>query len=287
MVISYGKLEAESFQYRARLAKGAFKRLEGVLMCRSVPIRFRWHLWKACILPCLFHGLDCVGLKVALAHRLRVLVIGQARRIARSWSMFTHEANDDFMDRHGLQDPVERLQQVHSNRIEKAIPEFEQLQVTEEVQQWRHLLSAQFAEACGGHQLGALDVRIGPTAHLSPAQNVRAKLVPVDLVVEQFLCDKCGFAFASQAALRSHQFRMHFEEGEKEQRHQEIRKQQRRDVYENAKDGMPTCIHCQHQFDSWPAFTYHVNSRSCPEIRKFFGDPELRNALAELPKALL
>ena len=201
--------------------------------------------------------------------------------------MFIHEANDDFMDRHGLQDPVERLQQVHRNRIEKVIPEFERLQVTEEVQQWRRLLSAQFAEACGGHQLGALDVRVGPTAHLSSEQNVKAKLVPVDLVVEQFLCDKCGFAFASQSALRSHQFKMHFEEGEKEQRHQEIRKQQRRDVCEHAKGGMPTCIHCQHQFDFWPAFTYHVNSRSCPEIRKFFGGPELRNALAELPKALV
>ena len=72
VVITYGKLEAESFQHRARLAKGAFKRLENILTCRSVPLRFRWHLWKACVLPCLLlHGLDCTGLNIALAQKLR------------------------------------------------------------------------------------------------------------------------------------------------------------------------------------------------------------------------
>ena len=287
VVITYGKIEAESLRYRAQLAKGAFKRSEAILTCRSIPIRFRWHLWKACVLPCLLHGLDCTGLNPTVAQKLRVLVMGQARRIARSWSMFTNEANDDFMDRHRLQDPVERLQQVHLNRLQKTAPEYDMLEVSEEVRQWRHLLSTQFAEACAGVRLGALDVRVGPVPRTDATPDKKAKLVPVDLVVEQLLCDQCGFAFASQVALRSHQFKMHFEDTEKTQRQTEIKLQQRKDVYEHAKDGMLTCIHCSHQFENWPAFTYHVNCSSCPEISKFYGDPELRSAIADMSHALV
>ena len=134
VVITYLKIEAESFRYRAQLAKGACKRLEAILTCRSIPVRFRWHFWKACVLPCLLHGLDCTGLNLTVAQKLRVLVMGQATRIARSWSMFTNEANDDFMDRHRIQDPLERLQQVHLNRLQKTAPEYDTLEVSEESQ---------------------------------------------------------------------------------------------------------------------------------------------------------
>ena len=284
IIITYGKIEAESFRHRAQLAKGAFKRLEATLTCRTIPIKFRWRLWQACVLPCLLHGLDCTGLNPTIAQKIRVLVIGQARRIARSWSMFTHEANEDFMDRYGLQDPVVRLQQVHLNRLQKPTPILDLLEVPEEVSQWRHLLSSQLVEACSGPGLGALDVRIGPAPGTAAEPHVRAKLVPVSLVAEEFLCDQCGFAFATQAALRSHQFKMHFEQADKTRRQTEIRLQQKKDVYEHARDGMPTCVHCNHQFETWPAFTYHVNSRSCAEIRRFYGDPGLRSTIADVSR---
>ena len=287
IIITYGKIEAESFRHRAQLAKGAFKRLEATLTCRTIPITFRWRLWQACVLPCLLHGLDCTGLNPAIAQKIRVLVIGQARRIARSWSMFTREANEDFMDRCGLQDPVVRLQQVHLNRLQKPTSIFDLLEVPEEVSQWRHLLSSQLVEACSGPGLGALDVRIGPAPGTAAEPHVRAKLVPVSLVAEEFLCDQCGFAFATQAALRSHQFKMHFEPADKTRRQTEIRLQQKKDVYEHARDGVPTCVHCNHQVETWPAFTYHVNSRSCAEIRRFYGDPGLRSAIADMPTALV
>ena len=146
--------------------------------------------------------------------------------------------------------------------------------------------SSDDAEACVGSRLGALDVRVGPTPQPTESSVERAKLVPVDLVVEQFLGDKCGFACASQAALRSHQSKMHFEDDEKTQRQTEI---------QSSREGM--CVNmpkmvCLHVFVAitsltWPAFTYHVNSRSCPETRRFYGDPELCNVLADLSSALV
>ena len=38
----------------------------------------------------------------------------------------------------------------------------------------------------------------------------------------------------------------------------------------HAKDGMPLCRHCQHEFTTWPAFFYHVSARSCSGLRDFF-----------------
>ena len=38
----------------------------------------------------------------------------------------------------------------------------------------------------------------------------------------------------------------------------------------HARDGMPLCRHCQHEFTTWPAFFYHVSARSCSGLRDFF-----------------
>ena len=126
-------------------------------------------------------------------------------------------------------------------------------------------------------------VRRGSTGQSS----VKARVVPVNTVVEQFICHECGFAFATQAALKSHKYKIHFETKDKETRQAEIHKHRQHPATEHARDGMPTCKHCGHQFDSWPAFTYHVNSRSCPEIRFFYSQDNSRDQLATLEDALM
>ena len=86
--------------------------------------------------------------------------------------------------------------------------------------------------------------------------------------------------------MRSRRYKMHFEEDRKTQRKAEVQQQQHHAATEHALDGMPTCRHCLHQFETWPAFTYHVNSRSCSAIRKFFEAPNLEQ-LANISAALM
>ena len=193
--------------------------------------------------------------------------------------MVTRESNDEFMERFALRDVVDMIAAPFVRVLEKSAPDFERLPELERCRQWRDFLRANFMDIAPG----AMGVRAGPGSHSAPPP---AKLVPVDLVAEQFLCNECGFAFATQAALSSHQYKMHYEEEKKAQRKEEIQQQQQQSATDHSLDGMPTCKHCLHQFETWPAFTYHVNSRSCVDIRRFFSDTNV-DVLAGLSEALM
>ena len=97
-----------------------------------------------------------------------------------------------FMERCSVVDPVLRLMQAHAERIVKDVPEYDKLVIFEAVLQWRNLLSAKFSEALETQSLGARDVPIGPQGDARGRNS--ARLVPVDKVVNQFLCQACGLA---------------------------------------------------------------------------------------------
>ena len=61
--ISYHKFEQSTLTYRLQLANTAFRRLESVLRSKVVGSTKRLHLWKACVMSCLQHGLTSVGLQ--------------------------------------------------------------------------------------------------------------------------------------------------------------------------------------------------------------------------------
>ena len=170
-----------------KIAKGSFGRLKSVLTCRSVPVRKRLELWRSCVVSTLIHGLDVMVLSNAQAGKLRSLAIQQARQITKSYSVITRESNDDFMERYAIPDVVELIAAAFVRFSEKPAADFEQLPELDRCRQWRSILSANFLDIAPG----ALGARTGPDGvNILPP----VKLVPVDLVAEQFLCDECGFA---------------------------------------------------------------------------------------------
>ena len=280
--ISFLKFEMETAQHRLQLARSVFSRLKTILCCQAVPQHSRLRLWQSCIPPSLLHGLDCTGITEVIAGKIRSLVTQQLRQIVRSYSMFTHEANEDLLLRLHVEDPIDRIYKAFTHRCSKPPMDFERLQVWESHTQWLSVLRGRLFDNSEAARQSAQDVRIGSAGQSS----AKARAAPVNLVTEQFACQECGFAFATQAALKSHKCKSHFAEQDKETRQAEIHKHKQHPATEHARDGMPTCKHCGHQFETWPAFTYHVNSRNCAEIRFFYAQENSRDQLATLQDAL-
>ena len=87
--ISYHKFEQATLTYRLQLANTAFRRLENVLRSKVVGPTTRLHLWKACVMSCLQHGLTSVGLQGDGGYRLRNTMIKQVRHVLRNHSTTT------------------------------------------------------------------------------------------------------------------------------------------------------------------------------------------------------
>ena len=279
--ISFRKFEMETAQHRMHLARCGFSRLRTILRCQAVPLKLRLQLWRSCILPCLLHALDCTGITDVIAGKVRSLVTQQLRQIARTYSMFTLETNEDLLLRLRIDDPIDLVYKAFHRTFSAQRPEHDRLQVWPSHTQWQSILHGQLFDNSLLASQGAMDVRVGPEQ-----SNRNARLVPVPLVAEQFLCQECGFAFATHAALKSHKYRMHYQEADKQLRQQQIQNHKRKQVTEHASNGMPTCRHCGHEFESWPAFTYHVNSQSCPQIRQFYALQDSGEQLADMQDAL-
>ena len=196
--------------------------------------------------------------------------------------MFTHEANEDLLIRLRVEDPIDRIYKAFTNRCSKPSMDFEHLQVWESRTQWLNVLRGRLFDNSEAARQSAQDVRIGSAGQSS----ARTRVVPVNLVTGQFICHECGFAFATQAALKSHKYKIHCAEQDKKTRHAEIHKRKQHPATEHARDGMAMCKHCGHQFETWPAFTYHVNSRNCAETRFFYAQENNRDQLATLQDAL-
>ena len=266
--ISYRKFEQATFRHRLSLAQGTFARLSSILKCRAIPVKLRLQLWQGTVLPTLLHGLDSVGLQLPEIQTMLTVFFQQSRSIAKSFSMFTHESNHDFALRLKLPDLLQRLGRAIQRRgwLDDCLSD--SLRPTDAQVQWRQFLTAALADAQSASSLGARTDSTPVKCRLQLVQEV---------VAEEFPCPTCGIAYATQAALKRHQFRSHLSEEEQLSAVTENRRALRQDVMLHAADGMPKCRHCHHPFTTWDAFYYHVNTRSCSELRAFFQvDPAQR-----------
>ena len=254
-VVSYGKFEAQTFGHRLQLAKGSYSRLGTILRNRSVPLRLRLQLWQGCIWPTLLHALDCCGLPEKEMQAMMVALVKQARSIARSHSMLTKENTVDLIKRLKLPNPVRRLQQTLTRRLTQDLSLGPLIQPGEQQLQWRHLVR--------GHLF------VWGVDHAPPVNDCR--LVPIHEVIhETFACDTCGQTFSTQAALRRHCYVHHLDEDQQQERDVQSSEARKESVREHAEAGMPKCRHCRHEFTTWHAFFYHINSRSCPILRAIY-----------------
>ncbi|CAE7215730.1 unnamed protein product [Symbiodinium sp. KB8] len=145
--ISFQKYEQATAKYRMGLAKGAYTRLAPVLKCRTVPLKLRLHLWHGTILPTLLHGLDCMGLLPTEAAQMMTIFYQQARAIAKSFSMYTHETNMQFARRLKLASPILRLLKAIDNRAMTDSALSPGLRAGDVQLQWRHFVRGQLSEA--------------------------------------------------------------------------------------------------------------------------------------------
>ncbi|CAE7827460.1 unnamed protein product [Symbiodinium sp. CCMP2456] len=281
-VIGYKSFEHDTFLHRSRLAKSTFTRLGTVLKNRSVPAHLRFQLWRGCVWPTWLHGLDSVGLNVRDRQTLHTQLIVQARTIANSFSMITRESNLKFLQRHHLPDPVRRLQTAITLRSSYDPWLGPKLRPTEELLSWRRVVYQQL-----------LDPEVCPWSQATPARNHRLHYLG-DSTQPSFDCDVCGQSFSTQAALRSHMFRMHLDQQSKTERVDEVKQARNIPSMEHAKDGLPQCRHCLHSFTTWHAFFYHVQAQGCTGLRQFLKQaaedhtllPTLSEALIDNPTLL-
>ena len=254
--ISYHKFEQETVAKRIKLAQVQFARLKSVLKCQAVALPLRLRLWKACVPPCLLHGLDCTGFTTAEAKQLTTLLAQQARMIAKSYSVFTKESNAAFMARLQVAHPVTTVAKALADRIKLDDWLSHTLQPRQAQQQWRNMLKAYVSDASAHRNTQPVP------------SSVTLQLVG-DAVHEVFECDICGQQFATAAARKRHQFLAHMTEPEQVERKEKVRESSHTAPMEHAKEGMPWCRHCLKKFNNWPNFYYHVNSRSCDGLRDF------------------
>ncbi|CAE7872269.1 unnamed protein product, partial [Symbiodinium necroappetens] len=144
--ISFHKYEQATAKYRMGLAKGAYTRLAPVLKCRTVPLKLRLHLWQGTILPTLLHGLDCMGLLTTEAAQMMTIFYQQARAIAKSFSMYTHETNMQFARRLKLASPIQRLLKAIDSRATTDLALSPNLRAGDVQLQWLHFVRDQLCE---------------------------------------------------------------------------------------------------------------------------------------------
>ena len=255
--ISYKKPEQETAKLRLDLATGAFRRLKKILTCRDVPLKLRLQLWQGTVLPTMLHGIDSVGLPLKEANQIMIAYFKQVRSVAKSFSMFTHETNQDLAKRLGLVDPLQRLSQALERRSRASTDLPEPLLPGPVQQQWRLFVRSQLAEA-----RDACGTRTGPRT-----QQQTSLVLVQDILHEQHECMVCGQMLATSAALKRHMFRQHLDEDTQLATIQENRRKLRGNELVHAQSGMPQCRHCQYKFTTWHAFFYHINTRGCPVLR--------------------
>ncbi|CAE7801270.1 Pol [Symbiodinium sp. CCMP2592] len=270
-VIGYRRMGPDTLKHRVALATGQFSRLRPILRCKAVPQALRLRLWHACLPACLLHGLDCTGLTPTEAAHVCSMITQQARTVAQSHSMWTHETNRDFTQRLQIVRPLERLHQaiLHRQRLDPTLGPL--LQPSEAQLQWRAVLLSQVQLAEPSFS------ELGP-----------ARVIPVDQVVaEVFACPECGQQFSSQATMKRHVYLQHLAAEAKQDRQHEVKQHARTSHMEHAKNGLPWCKHCDKQFQNWPNFHYHINSQSCPTLRQIYSSAQPGDTLATLSEALI
>ncbi|CAE7803936.1 unnamed protein product [Symbiodinium sp. CCMP2592] len=107
IMLSYRRIEHESYQHRKEKAIGTFARLAHVLKDRralSDPMRIR--LWRSLVWPVLSYGLVCAGLTPDLIQDCTSLVAKQLRTITRSHNYYTRETNEEIFVKTGIPTPA-------------------------------------------------------------------------------------------------------------------------------------------------------------------------------------
>ena len=173
VVIGFKKYDQATARHRLDLAKGTFSRHSSVLKCKGC----RSQTPPATLAG---HGPTHPSTWTGLHWQLIVMFYKQARSIAKSYSMFTHESHQDLARRLRLPNPLMRLLQAIDKRASADPYGPEPLQPGSVQLQWRAYVRVQLVDAQEAHQ-----------AHKQAEQKGSLQLVE-DILPAKFCCDVCG-----------------------------------------------------------------------------------------------
>ena len=109
VMVSYQGFELLNLKHRLRTAWGSFWRLHHILINRTLSLRTRVRLWKACVLSVLMYSLHSVGLPPQGATMVTQAIHRQLRLIARSPAHLWHVTSNDILLRVQVPNPWHTL----------------------------------------------------------------------------------------------------------------------------------------------------------------------------------
>ena len=178
-VISYGSFEDLTLDRRIQKANQAYWRLHRILNSkRALSLRCRLRLWSTVIWSTLSFGLDCCGLTRAGQRKLQSLCMKHIRACTASPSHIFRVTDEELLQRHGLQRPLDILIKVMASENTPA----SNLD-TDQDKLWRSQIRL------------SLQPNTSTLAEANPEQQVP--------------CHICGLYFASRKAVLVHQSRTH------------------------------------------------------------------------------
>ena len=266
VVLSYGDFEGATLTHRLSCAEANRSRILRILHSRSVSLRRRVQLWRACVFSSAVYGLHVVGLRPKHLRRLTVALVRHLRAIAGSFAHIHHEASRALLDRLGVADPLEAIRQRNQTLVESS---------------W----STKDPQVSHPRVLGRLRVVNEALTRLSSSLRAQTEAVQGELVDQVlpsppqsregapwgqlvhssgglkealFHCWHCDLCFAELAALKRHLQDAHDAHT--------LPVSSETGFREHSVGGMPVCAHCQADLVSWNNFKRHHRYRHCPVL---------------------
>ena len=266
VVLSYGDFEGATLTHRLSCAEANRSRILRVLHSRSVSLRRRVQLWRACVFSSAVYGLHVVGLWPKHLRRLTVALVRHLRAIAGSFAHIHHEASRALLDRLGVADPLEAIRQRNQTLVESSWstkdPQVSHPRVLGRlrvVHEALTRLSSSLRAQTEAFQ-GELVDQVLPSPPRSREGAPWGQLVHSSGGLKEalFHCWHCDLCFAELAALKRHLQDAHDAHT--------LPVSSETGFREHSVGGMPVCAHCQADLVSWNNFKRHHRYRHCPVL---------------------
>ena len=105
IVISYGNMQAQTFQHRLKQARATHVRLTLWWKAKRLPCASRLKLWRSTVLPTLNHGLNVLGLDSHGKRLYTGFVMRCIRQVHHNYAHISRESNEQFRAEHQMQHP--------------------------------------------------------------------------------------------------------------------------------------------------------------------------------------
>ena len=244
-IISLFDFEAQTLRHRISVGRNQFTRLRKVLTSRKhLTLARRARIWDACIWSSLSYGLICCGFTGYSFSKLAEVVATQLRAVARSPRHIFHETNEVLRARLHIQDPAQRLLQMHNGLVQCLLSGCQYLPVHDVMRNPDFLAQAQYVSRL-----------------ISAVRDSHPCLIPLQPQAG-VACPECGLYFVDESAVRKHLAVKHPDLHTAEPIDMDS-------INRNAIsiDGMPVCSGCRVNFCSWQKLLQHVRYRRCPGLR--------------------